>query len=108
LRLSTSSVEKENRFIVFPMFSNGESKLSYLSHNSAFSSVLPTNFTNFLPDQPKNSAAGEKVRPPHKLDSQRPNLQFFKWFMIQNGKETISKPAYFLAGNIDDFMKNQT
>jgi hypothetical protein len=25
--------------------------------------VLPTNFKNFLLDQPKNSAAGEKVQP---------------------------------------------
>jgi hypothetical protein len=55
--------------------------------------VLPTNFKNFLLDQPKNSAAGEKVRPPHKIDSQRPILQFFQWFMIQNGKEKLSKPV---------------
>jgi hypothetical protein len=26
--------------------------------------VLPTNFKNFLLDQPKNSAVDEKVRPP--------------------------------------------
>jgi hypothetical protein len=39
--------------------------------------VLPTNSKNFLLDQPKYSAAGEKVRPPHKIDSQRPILQFF-------------------------------
>jgi hypothetical protein len=44
---------------------------------NAGKSVLPTNFNNFLLDQPKNSAAGEKVRPPHKIDSQRPILQFF-------------------------------
>jgi hypothetical protein len=57
-------------------------------------SVLPTNFNNFLLNEPKNSAAGEKVRPPHKIDLQRPILQFFQWFMIQNGKEKFSKPVY--------------
>jgi hypothetical protein len=56
--------------------------------------VLPTNFKNFLLDQPKNSAAGEKVRSPQKIDSQSPILQFFQWFMIQNGKEKLIKPVY--------------
>jgi hypothetical protein len=72
--------------------------------------VLPINLKNFLLDQPKNSAAGEKVRPPHKIDSQRLILQFFQWSMIQKGKEKLSKPVLclVLAGNIDDFMKNQT
>jgi hypothetical protein len=65
--------------------------------------VLPTNFKNFLLNQTKNSAAGEKVRPLHKIDSQWPILQFFQWFMIQNGKEKLSKPVYLvLAGNIGD------
>jgi hypothetical protein len=44
---------------------------------SEISTVLPTNFKNFLLDQPKNSAAGEKVQPLLKIDSQRPILQFF-------------------------------
>jgi hypothetical protein len=57
-------------------------------------SVLPTNFNNFLLDQPKNSAAGEKVRPQHKIDSQWSILQYFQLFMIQNGKEILSKPVY--------------
>jgi hypothetical protein len=56
--------------------------------------VLPTNVKNSLLDQPKNSAAGEKVRPPHKIDSQRPILQFFQSFMIQNCKEKLIKPVY--------------
>jgi hypothetical protein len=45
---------------------------------------LPTNFKNFLLDQPKNSAAGKKVRPPQNTDSQWPILPFFQRFMIQN------------------------
>jgi hypothetical protein len=52
--------------------------------------VLPTNFKNILLGQPKKSAAGEKVQPPHKIDSQKPILQFFQWSMIQNGKEKIN------------------
>jgi hypothetical protein len=73
--------------------------------------VLPTNFKKFLLDQQKNLAAGEKVRPPHKIDSQRPILQFIQWFKIQNGKEKLNKPVYrpsFWQEMVHDFMKNQT
>jgi hypothetical protein len=38
---------------------------------------LPTNFKNFLLDQPKNSAAGEKVRPPQNIYEYRSNLPLF-------------------------------
>jgi hypothetical protein len=38
-------------------------------------SVLPTNLKNFLLDQPKN-------------------FSVFQWFIIQSGKEKLSKPVY--------------
>jgi hypothetical protein len=50
-----------------------ETTLSFIENEMAkrgvTQAVLPTNFKNF---QPKNSAAGEKFRPPHKFDSQMP------------------------------------
>jgi hypothetical protein len=58
------------------------------------SAVLPTNLKNFLLDQPTNSAAGKKVRPPQNTDSQWPILQFFQRFMIQNVQEKLSEPVY--------------
>jgi hypothetical protein len=56
--------------------------------------VLPTNFKDFLPDQPKISAAREKVRLPHQIDLQRP-IYFFttihdpKWYC-----KKVRKPVY--------------
>jgi hypothetical protein len=41
---------------------------SVRNDESTVQAVLPTNFKNFLQNQPKNSAAGEKVRPPHNID----------------------------------------
>jgi hypothetical protein len=73
--------------------------------------VLPTNFKNFLLNQSKNSAAGEKVRPPHNIDWKWLILKFFQWIKIQSGKETYVNQFIGIvcrARNVDDFKKIQT
>jgi hypothetical protein len=48
---------KKSKFLIIYLYCN------VLDYNSLFGLVLPTPGKSFWPDQPKNSAAGEKVPP---------------------------------------------
>jgi hypothetical protein len=62
--------------------------------------VLPSPDKRFLPDQPKSSAAGEKIRPRSLLFSKGLFyyfIGFIQWFPLQNGRKNKVNYERFLA-----------